>query len=53
MDLEFITLSEVRQTRKVNIVSFICGIYKKKNDTDTLIYQKEINYGFQRGKVRG
>ena len=26
---------------------------KRRNDTNALIYLKEIKYGFQRGKVRG
>ena len=39
MDLEIITLSEVRQ-RKTNI-SLSCGILK--NDTNELIYKTEID----------
>ena len=42
MDLEIITLSEVRQ-RKKNIIlrSLICGILK--NDTNELIYKTETD----------
>ena len=39
MDLEMIILSEVRQTQKdkYHIISLICGILKKKKDTNELI----------------
>ena len=38
MDLEIIILSEVK--RKTNMISFICGILKKK-DANELIYTTE------------
>ena len=53
MDLEFITLSEVRQTEKDKYGITYRWDLKKRNDTNALIYLKEIKYGFQRGKVRG
>ena len=34
-------------------IAYMWNLKKKKNDINTLIYQKEIKYGFQRGKVRG
>ena len=42
MDLEMIILSEVSQTEGDNIISLICGNWKK-NDTNELIYQIETD----------
>ena len=41
MDLEIIILCEVSQTEKdkYHMISLICGIVKKKNDTTELIYK--------------
>ena len=39
MDLQIVILCEVRQ-RKMNIISFTCGV-EKKNGTNELIYKIE------------
>ena len=43
MDLEIIILSEVSQTEKdkYHMISLICGILKKKKDTNELISKTE------------
>ena len=45
MDLEIIILSEVSQIEKDKylMMSLICEILKKKNDTNELIYKTEID----------
>ena len=45
MDLEIIILSDVRQREKhkYHMISLICGIKKKKKDTNELIYKTEID----------
>ena len=45
MDLEIIILSEVSQTEKekYHSISLRCGILKKKNDTNEVIYNAEID----------
>ena len=44
MELQIIKLSEVSQTEKdkYHMISLICGILKKKKDTNKLIYKTEI-----------
>jgi len=45
MDLEIIILSEVNQTEKAkyHMISLICGIYKKRNETNALTYKIETD----------
>ena len=44
-DLKIIILSEVSQIEKgkYHVISFICGMLKKKKDTNELIYKTEIS----------
>ena len=43
MDLEIVILSEVSQTKKekYRMISLICRIFKKKYDTNELIYKTD------------
>ena len=45
MDLEIIILSELNQLEKdkYHMISLVCGILKKKNDTNELIYKIETD----------
>ena len=53
MDLEIIILSEVSQIEKDKylMMSLICEILKKKNDTNELIYKTEIDSLTQKTKL--
>ena len=44
-DLEIVILSEISQTEKgkYHMISLKCGIQKKKNDTDELIYKEKTD----------
>ena len=50
MDLEIIILSELNQLEKdkYHMISLVCGILKKKNDTNELIYKIERDSPIQR-----